>query len=76
MIENKEIILSTSRNLNFYLLDYKEREVQNELDLTYNTLILSKFSSSSAKSINSIPIGRSKSTKISTSLLPVCCSRP
>ena len=43
MIENKEIILSTSRNLNFYLLDYKEREVQNELDLVNNTLILSKL---------------------------------
>ena len=43
MVENKEIILSTSRNLNFYLLDYKEREVQNELDLVNNTLILSKL---------------------------------
>lgn len=41
-MNNKDLILSTSRNLNFYLIDYKDSKVLNEFDNNLNTIYLSK----------------------------------
>lgn len=41
-MKNKDLILSTSRNLNFYLIDYKDSKVLNEFDNILNTIYLSK----------------------------------
>ncbi len=41
-MKNKDLILSTSRNLNFYLIDYKDSKILNEFDNTLNTIYLSK----------------------------------
>ena len=41
-MENKDITLSTIRNLKYYLIDYRDKKVINELDSTLGTIFLSK----------------------------------
>ena len=41
-MENKYMILSTIRNLKYYLIDYRDKKVINELDNNLGTIFLSK----------------------------------
>ena len=40
-MENKDVILSTVRNLKYYIIDYRDKKVTNELDSNLNTIFLS-----------------------------------
>ena len=51
-MKNKDLILSTSRNLNFYLIDYKDSKVLNELDSNLNTIYLSKVNTNDSIYVN------------------------
>ena len=42
-MKNDNIVLSTSRNLRFYLIDYRDKKVENELDSAKDTIFLSKI---------------------------------
>ena len=44
-MENKDITLSTIRNLKYYLIDYRDKKVINELDNNLGTIFLSKVNS-------------------------------
>lgn len=52
-MKNKEdIVLGTSRGLQFYLTDYKDKKVSNELDSTLGTIFLSKVNTNDSIYIN------------------------
>ena len=51
-MENKHIILSTIRNLKYYLIDYRDKKVINELDSTLGTIYLSKVNTNDSIYVN------------------------
>jgi hypothetical protein len=51
-MKNNNITLSTSRNLKFYLLDYRDKKVENELDVVKDTIFLSKINNNEDLYIN------------------------
>lgn len=51
-MENKDITLSTIRNLKYYLIDYRDKKVINELDSTLGTIYLSKVNTNESIYIN------------------------
>ena len=51
-MENKDITLSTIRNLKYYLIDYRDKKVINELDSTLGTIFLSKVNTNESIYIN------------------------
>ena len=51
-MENKDITLSTIRNLKYYLIDYRDKKVINELDSTLSTIYLSKVNTNDSIYIN------------------------
>ena len=48
----KDNTLSTSRNLKFYLMDYRERKIINELDTDKETIFLSKINNNEDLYVN------------------------
>ena len=51
-MENKDITLSTIRNLKYYLIDYRDKKVINELDSTLGTIYLSKVNTNESIYVN------------------------
>lgn len=51
-MENKDITLSTIRNLKYYLIDYRDKKVINELDSTLGTIYLSKVNTNDSIYVN------------------------
>lgn len=51
-MDNKYMILSTIRNLKYYLIDYRDKKVINELDSTLGTIYLSKVNTNESIYIN------------------------
>ena len=51
-MENKNITLSTIRNLKYYLIDYRDKKVINELDSTLGTIYLSKVNTNDSIYVN------------------------
>lgn len=52
MTNKENIVLGTSRGLQFYLIDYKDKKVTNELDSTLGTIFLSKVNTNDSIYVN------------------------